>query len=120
MTATFELQHNGEKRIMVVKNVRDQAHARQIGKRIVAVRADTARLIALEDHLLVYTAHEVETERNLLGGPRRYSTGERTVTIPESTVAECFEAGRFIADGSVRVGGADDGPLPPDPNLGIG
>jgi hypothetical protein len=71
------------KRILRVDDVRDEKHARELQQRIANVHADGVRFIRLEEYALHYSVHEVETERNLLGGPRRYSTGTRTVTIPK-------------------------------------
>jgi hypothetical protein len=84
-TAYYEVQRSaGElKRILKVEGVKDQAHAANLAKRIRAVHADKVKLLGVEDYALHYTAHEIETERNLLGGPRRYSTGRGTVSIPE-------------------------------------
>jgi hypothetical protein len=85
MVAYFEVQRNaGEaKRILKVDDVTGVSHATEILERIKAVHADHVRLLSLEDYALHYTAKEVQNERNLLGGVRRYSTGDRTVTIPE-------------------------------------
>ena len=85
-TAYYEVQRNaGElKRILKVEGVKDQAHAAKLAKRIRAVHVDKVKLLGVEEYGLTYTAHEIETERNLLGGPRRYSTGSGTVTIPEN------------------------------------
>jgi hypothetical protein len=95
MVAYFEVQKNSqrdvanpgslwiEKRILSVDGVTDIFHATEILKRIRAVHADCARLLSLENYALHYTATEVMNEKNLLGGPRRYSTGDHTVTIPE-------------------------------------
>ncbi len=84
MDAFYEVQRSaGEpKRLMRVGNVRSPQHAEELRRRIEAAHADSARLLALEDYALHYTASEVERERNLLGGPRRHSTGSGTVTIP--------------------------------------
>jgi hypothetical protein len=77
-------RNTGElKRILKVEGVKDRAHAAKIAKRLRAVHADKAKLLGVENYGLTYTAHEIEMERNLLGSPRRYSTGTRTVTIPE-------------------------------------
>jgi hypothetical protein len=43
------------------------------------MHADSVRLLRLEEYALVYTATEIQTERNLLGGTRRYSTPMGTV-----------------------------------------
>lgn len=85
MTAYYEVQRTrGEqKRILRVERVRDRHHALLLEKRILAAHADRVVLLSLENEALTYTANEVETENNLLGGPRRYSTGSGTVTIPE-------------------------------------
>lgn len=85
MVAYFQVQRNAEepKRILKVYYVRNAAHANELLVRIKCVHATTARLLSLEEDVLQYTATEIENERNLLGGVRRYSTGNRTVTIPE-------------------------------------
>jgi hypothetical protein len=84
--AYFQVQRSaGElKRILKVEGVKDQAHAAKIAQRIRAVHADKVKLLGVEDYGLTYTAREIETERNLLGGPRRYSTGSGSITIPEA------------------------------------
>lgn len=68
---------------MKVEGVKDQSHAAKLAKRIREVHADKVRLLGVEEYGLAFTAHEIETERNLFGGPRRYSTGSGTVTVPE-------------------------------------
>lgn len=86
MVAYFEVVNNstgGAKRILRVDQVTGVSHANELLKRIKATHADRARLLSLEDEALHYTAREVQNERNLFGGVRRYSTGDRTVTIPE-------------------------------------
>jgi hypothetical protein len=84
MTATYKVNVNGATRLKVVREVLNAAHAKEIQKEIANKHADAVALIALEDYLAEYTAIEVIKERNLLGGVRRYSTGTRTVTIPDS------------------------------------
>lgn len=83
MTAYYEVTNGQGTRIMSVEDVKNSHHAEVIRRRIEAVHADKAKLVSLQGHALQYTAHEVENERNLLGSIRRYSTGSRTVTIPE-------------------------------------
>ena len=82
MVAYFEVKNGMElKQIMRVEGVRGPAHARTILVRLRAAHADKARLLSLQEESLSYTAHEIETERNLLGGSRRYWNGTRTVTV---------------------------------------
>jgi hypothetical protein len=83
MTAIFKVEHNGKSRMMVIERIRDRAALAKVEATLLAQHADKAELVSIEDELLQYTANEVINERNLLGEPRRYSTGERTVTIPE-------------------------------------
>lgn len=70
------------KRILKVEGVKDRAHAARLAERIRAVHADEVKLLGVEEYGLAFTAHEIETARNLFGGPRRYSTGSGTTTIP--------------------------------------
>ena len=83
-TAYYEIRNARQvKRILKVEGVRDQAHAAKLAERIRAVHADKVKLLGVEEYGLAFTAHEIETERNLFGSPRRYSTGSVTVTIPK-------------------------------------
>jgi hypothetical protein len=75
--AYFEVhRHAGEeKRIMRVDHVRSEAHARALLARISECHAAEALLISLEFFPLHFTAHEIESEKNLLGRePRRASS----------------------------------------------
>jgi hypothetical protein len=84
MTAYYQVSVNDMKRIVRVENVRNADHAKEVLAALKARHADSVKLLTLENYALAYTANEVLTERNLFGGPRRYSTGRGTVTIPEN------------------------------------
>jgi hypothetical protein len=83
MVAYFRVQVNGRDGILRVDRVRNLAQAADVATRIRQVHADVAELLSLEEESLHYTVSEIMNERNLLGGALRYSTGTRTVTIPE-------------------------------------